>query len=376
MAYPAKVNRALEAAITAGLTDSKVASLVMHKFPKICTNHEALSAKAWRKRKDLGIEHGVSDAEVRRTGLVTILEAVAPEHRPVSIRQLFYLAVKNRVIEKTVAAYHLIVQDLTAMRRNGRVPWEWIEDRHRSSEFEDEDLDELVRDVTEEAVVEVVKDKRHSYPDEEEVAKDILTSADQHFSRRWIDNPVPWFDYDDVPRPVMFVEKDTLLGVVRPGFSIPVISTKGQPSESQMRAVAQRLGTREIRVLLVTDRDKVGDEIASSVAEKLEYHGANIAQVDRVALTAEQVKEYDLPTRPAKQGGAPAAEVEALDPPLLQRIVNEAVEDCVPRRVAQRYLLAQKRISKKVRAIAIPLLFDEDGNVISSAIWLDPPGWW
>ena len=173
----------------------------------------------------------------------------------------------------------------------------------------------------------------------------------------------------------MFVEKDTLLGVVRPGYGIPVISTKGQPSESQMRAVAQRLDTREIRVLLVTDRDKVGDEIASSITEKLKYHGAKIAQVDRVALTAAQVKEYDLPTRPAKQGGAPAAEVEALDPPLLQRIVNEAVEDCVPRRVAQRYLQAQKRISKKVRAIAIPLLFDEDGNVNQECDMAGSP-WW
>ena len=173
----------------------------------------------------------------------------------------------------------------------------------------------------------------------------------------------------------MFVEKDTLLGVVRPGYGIPVISTKGQPSESQIRAVAQRLGTREIRVLLVTDRDKVGDEIASSVTEKLKYHGAKIAKVDRVALTAAQVEEYDLPTRPAKQGGAPAAEVEALDPPLLQRLVDDAVQDCVPRRVAQRYLKAQQRISKKVRAIAIPLLFDENGDVIAGAVWRNGPLW-
>ena len=369
MAYPSKVNLALEAAITSGLTDSKVAHLVMRKYPKFCTNHKSLSAMAWRTRKDLGIDRGVSDAETRRAGLVTVLEAVSPEHRPVSIRQLFYLAVKNHVIEKTVEAYHLIVQDLTAMRRNGRVLWEWIEDRHRSSEFEDEYLDELVRDVTEEHVIAEVKARRHAFPDENEIAKEIITSAEQHFSRRWIDNPVPWFDYDDVPRPIMFVEKDTLLGVVRPGYGIPVISTKGQPSESQMRAVAQRLGTREIRVLLVTDRDKVGDEIASSITEKLEYHGAKIARVDRVALTAAQVKKYDLPTRPAKQGGAPAAEVEALDPPLLQRIVNEAVEDCVPRRVEQRYSRAQQRISKKVWDIAFPLLFDDGDNVITGKVW-------
>ena len=107
MAYPSKVNRALEAAITAGLTDSKVAHLVMRKYPKLCTNHRSLSGLAWRKRKDLGIDRGVSDAEVRRAGLVAVLEAVAPENRPVSIRQLFYLAVKNHVIEKTVEASRL-----------------------------------------------------------------------------------------------------------------------------------------------------------------------------------------------------------------------------------------------------------------------------
>ena len=56
MAYPSKVNRALEAAITAGLTDSKVAHLVMRKYPKICSNHKSLSTLAWRIRKDLGIE--------------------------------------------------------------------------------------------------------------------------------------------------------------------------------------------------------------------------------------------------------------------------------------------------------------------------------
>ena len=174
--------------------------------------------------------------------------------------------------------------------------------------------------------------------------------------------------FTGVPRPIIFLEKDTLLGVVRPPYNVPVISMRGQPSWSQMYEVSRQIGDREIVALVVTDFDRAGAQIEEQVGEKLRYFNIDLAGVERVALTDEQVAEHDLPTRPEKQYRGEAVELEALPPLVLRRIVNDAVEQRVSP-VLQDWKTRRDEVREQIREQVRSILYDADGYLIPGAVW-------
>jgi len=120
-------------------------------------------------------------------------------------------------------------------------------------------------------------------------------------------------------------------------FSIPVYSGGGFDSTTARWEVAQRVVERNVPTVLLHlgDRDNYGDSIVTAWAEDI------VAYVERdrpiqtikaipvtVALTAEQVEEYSLPTQPAKgseRSGRPTCQLEALPPDILAGLIREAV---------------------------------------------------
>src|SRR5689334_8261822 len=64
--------------------------------------------------------------------LKALIYKFAAEHRPVTVRQLFYLLVSCGAIEKTEAEYQNVVIRLVGeMRETGELPWAWITDSTR-----------------------------------------------------------------------------------------------------------------------------------------------------------------------------------------------------------------------------------------------------
>lgn len=144
------------------------------------------------------------------------------------------------------------------------------------------------------------------------------------------------------------VEKNSVEPMIRPvaaEFTIPLTSGRGYASLPPRAGMVERYensAKTDLIVIFVTDFDPEGESIAESFARSLR----DDFEVDRVrpikaALTAQQIKEFDLPAAmTAKQGSSRRAgfvqkhgehvwELESLHPAELQRIVRETVESAI-----------------------------------------------
>lgn len=146
------------------------------------------------------------------------------------------------------------------------------------------------------------------------------------------------------------VEKNTVAGIVRQiasEYTIPMTSGRGYCSLPPRHAIAQRYrksGKEKLILLLVSDFDPEGQDIAHSLARSLrDDFGVEATRAVNVALTSEQIEKFDLPPMmKAKESssrykgfidkhGDDVFELEALQPEELQQIVREAIEATIDR---------------------------------------------
>ncbi len=57
--------------------------------------------------------------------------AVLTAHHPMTVRQVYYQLVSRQVIENSRSRYQAVSDVLVEARKDGTIPWEWIEDRLR-----------------------------------------------------------------------------------------------------------------------------------------------------------------------------------------------------------------------------------------------------
>lgn len=140
-------------------------------------------------------------------------------------------------------------------------------------------------------------------------------------------------------------EKNTLLSILRPvamRYCIPLTVGRGYSSLPPRHALAERYrrsGCEKLVLLIVSDFDPDGEEIAHSFARSMrdDFFVENIHAI-KVALTAEQVERYRLPPNmTAKEQssnykkfvarhGRQVFEVEALQPAQLQDELRRAID--------------------------------------------------
>lgn len=144
-------------------------------------------------------------------------------------------------------------------------------------------------------------------------------------------------------------EKNTIDAVLRRAagpYGIPVTTGRGFCSLPPRAKMAQRFaksGKSKLIVLIVSDFDPEGESIAVSFPRSMrdDFGISNLAAV-KVALTAGQVQEFDLPPgAKAKNGsrrkkfveqyGENVFELEALKPQKLEQIVRDAIESVMDR---------------------------------------------
>ena len=63
--------------------------------------------------------------------LVEAAQAILAEHHPMTVRQCYYQLVSSQVIKNNRGQYQAVSKALVDARREGIIPWEWIEDRLR-----------------------------------------------------------------------------------------------------------------------------------------------------------------------------------------------------------------------------------------------------
>ena len=136
-----------------------------------------------------------------------------------------------------------------------------------------------------------------------------------------------------------WLEKDALAGVLYPltaKYDVPLMIARGYSSLSFLHSAAEAMADqyRPCFVYHLGDLDPSGVDAAEFVertlremAPKAEIH------FERLALTEEQVEEWDLPTRPTKKTDTrsknwkgDSVELDAVHPHQLRQLVQDAIE--------------------------------------------------
>ena len=209
---------------------------------------------------------------------------------------------------------------LTDVREDGRIPWSWIV-------YETRSLDD--------------------YAGYETIKQGVLAK-------------LPYIDLDPWRgrAPMILTEARSVAGVQRPTVSdyrVCIAATNGQCGGFLRTEIAPMLCSGD-RVLYFGDWDLSGNQIEANTRRVLERQIGGELRWERVALTEEQVAEYNLPVivkhdRRYKDGGAhEAVETEALRQTVLIEILRARLDALLPDPL-ERVLVREQRQRKRLAAL-------------------------
>jgi len=228
---------------------------------------------------------------------------VLKEENPMTVRQVFYRMVSAGVIDKTEAQYkNTICRLLGLMRRERVIPFGWIADNTRWMR------------------------KPRTYSTLESA---LQITAEAYRRSLWDNQPV----YVEI-----WLEKDALAGVLyeeTESWDVPLMVTRGYPSISYLYESADALAAQAKPAYLYYfgDYDPSGVDITRAVESGIrEFAPDAEIYFQRVAVTEEQIKLWNLPTRPTKTTDSRAknfqdesVEVDAIPPSTLRDLVRSCI---------------------------------------------------
>lgn len=222
-----------------------------------------------------------------------------------TIRQVFYRLVSLGAVAKTESQYNSTVgRLLREMRWAGEIPFSWIADHTRWMR------------------------KPQSYGSLGEALQD---TARLYRRALWSGQRVE-----------VWLEKDALAGVlydVTSEYDVPLMVTRGYPSLTFLHSAAEAIVEQDEPTFLYYfgDHDPSGVDIPRKVESTIRELAPKAEIQFRVAaVTPEQIRLWDLPTRPTKksdtrsksfEGGS--VEVDAIPPQQLRDLCRQLVEQHV-----------------------------------------------
>lgn len=250
----------------------------------------------------------------------------------VSVRQLFYRLVAADLIPNQKVEYDRVQALVTDARYAGLIDWDAIEDRNR----------------------EPVKAEDWESP------RAALAALVEKFRLdRWSTQPF----YVE-----LWVEKAALAGVLWPiaaDYHITLFPTRGYNSASAMKEAAARIihrgANRRSVVLYVGDHDPSGEDMVRDVRDRLAEFGCpRQLDVRKIALTREQIEEYNPPPNRLKSADSRAAayaeqhgdeswEVDSLPPNALDLIVRTTINAYVDKAAMEKVIVKENLIKKQIQ---------------------------
>ena len=299
---------------------------------------------------------------------VAARDVLAGSAYAMTLRQLYYALVSTGAIPKSQAAYEKLKRVMRDLREDGTVPWSRLVD-HTRSVFEPRTWD---------GIADLLNDTARLY------RRNLMRDQDAAIQ--------------------LWAESDSIGSVIaQPAdrYCIPTFIARGYSARGYLwgaagdAVAAHRAGKAEVHILHVGDHDPSGEDIFRDVVDTLrlyalavqmdrpvlvvrnlfERKGWDLADYtdwllfERLALTPEQVAEYDLPTRPpkasdvrtAKFTGVGAVEVEALPVEALLTIVEDAILDRIDTtalRVAELAEQSERTIAQRIAATPVERLME------------------
>ena len=228
--------------------------------------------------------------------------AILTEHHPMTVRQVYYQLVSRQVVENNRGRYQAVSDALVEARKEGVVPWVWIEDRLRQPRHVS-----MWDDLT-----------------------DFGQTICQAYRRDvWSTQP---------HRVEVWLEKDALSVIftdILTAYGITLNVGRGYDGWDSIHNAAGRLEDEDT-VLYFGDFDPSGEDMVRSLQERLSNQGAD-PQIIKCALTLDDIKRYHLPPNFTKTSdtrraafvakyGDVSVELDALPAAVLQERLRVEVE--------------------------------------------------
>lgn len=229
-----------------------------------------------------------------------------------SLRQLFYQFVRRNWIKNTYNEYKRLGEILNVGRNCGVVDWALMEDRVRNL----------------------------STPFAARNSAHMMELAQGWYAEN------PW-RYQDF-RPEVWVEKDAVFGVINPTcerLRTPHFAARGYASTSELYDAGKRFAGYLAKgqtpvVLYLGDHDPSGIDMADDLRNRLSKYAREPIEVKRIALTMEQVEEFNPPPNTAKdtdsryeayraQFGDDCWELDALNPEDMVALIENEIQGCI-----------------------------------------------
>lgn len=255
--------------------------------------------------------------QTKSLALIATANAICAEYSAMgldlTLRQLYYQFVARGLIPNRQTEYDRLGEVVNNARLAGLLDWNYINDMTRN-----------VREHT-------------SWDDPAQVMRAV---SQQYREDTWENQEV----YVEV-----WVEKDALVQVVQRAcdqYAVPYFSCRGYVSQSEMWRAARRIEgnlTGKKAVLLhLGDHDPSGIDMSRDIADRLRMFldgdgfDPDDLEVRRIALTWDQVQQYNPPPNPAKltdsrvqeymaRYGSESWELDALEPTVIIDLIVENV---------------------------------------------------
>ena len=220
-----------------------------------------------------------------------------------------YQATVAGIIEKSEAGYNKVQTDLVQMRKAGELSYSWLADNTRWQR----------KPGTFDSVEQALQDTAKFY------RKSLWVNVDSYVE--------------------IWLEKDALSGVVysvTDMFDVPLMVARGYASLSFLHSAAEYIDTLDVPAFIYHfgDYDPSGVNAAEKIEETLRELAPDAEiHFERVAVTPEQITQWNLPTRPTKASdsrsrnfGDISVELDAIPPDQLRELVRSVIELHLPER--------------------------------------------
>ncbi|MBA7530711.1 hypothetical protein ES705_22921 [subsurface metagenome] len=243
-------------------------------------------------------------------------------YRP-TLRQIFYRLVAALLIPNTESTYKSLSRATVAARETDIIDPLCFEDRVRTH---------------------TQGDYGFGSPDDfiDYMLDQLRDSPDQYTRPLWSSQQT---------MPIIWLEKDALftpVSEIAGRYRVKVYAARGNSSLTAVYEAAQeiRRETISLKVLQLSDFDESGEDMVRDLEDRLTRYGATDYELAKIALTPEQVTQFNLPTMMAKTKadgsfanplhkkfaasyGDQVVELDALPPDELDRIVSTAIEELI-----------------------------------------------
>jgi hypothetical protein len=230
-----------------------------------------------------------------------------------TLRQVYYQFVARGLLPNSDRSYKNLGSIINDARLAGLMDWRYIQDRTRNV--------------------------RGGFGGCDSPGEFIDRIADQYIEALWEGQ-----DY----RPEVWVEKDALVDIIGQAagrYRVPYFSCRGYVSQSEMYDAAKRVQQRRAQglepvVIHLGDHDPSGIDMTRDITDRLTLMSHGEVEVRRIALTMDQINQYNPPPNPAKLSDARGSgyvaeygyeswELDALEPRVLTDLITAEIESLI-----------------------------------------------